>query len=133
LIGLDTNVLVRYIVEDEPKQTKIATDFISKNCSLDSPCLIGQISLCELTWVLESNYGQSRKKISLIIEKILMVGELEVLNSEVAWKALNDYKTSNADFSDHLLARKNESEGCEVTVTFDKKASKQPAFRLLKS
>ncbi len=131
MIGLDTNVLVRYLVNDEPRQAIIATDFIKEQCTLDAPCFVGHITLCELVWVLESNYGQRRKEISLIIEKLLRIGELEVMKSEVAWKALNDYKSSNADFSDHLLARKNESVGCKTTVTFDKKASKQPAFTLL--
>ena len=132
MIGLDTNVLVRYLVDDEPKQTLIVTNFIKEHCTLDTPCFVGHITLCELVWVLESNYGQGRKEISLIIEKLLRIGELEVMKSEVAWKALNDFKSSNADFSDHLLARKNESVGCKTTVTFDKKASKQPAFTLLK-
>ena len=132
MIGLDTNVLLRYLVEDEPTQAKIATDFIEEYCSLDSPCFVGQIALCELVWVLESNYGQSRKQIGLIIEKLLRIGDLEIMKSDVVWKALHDYKLSNADFSDHLLARKNESVGCKTTVTFDVKASKQPAFTLLK-
>lgn len=132
MIGLDTNVLVRYLVKDDPTQSKIATSFIKDKCTIDSPCFIGQIVLCELVWVLESNYDQNREEISVILEKILSIGELEVLKSEVAWRALNDYKVSNTDFSDHLLARKNESVGCKTTVTFDKKASKQPAFKLLK-
>ena len=54
------------------------------------------------------------------------------MDPETVWKALGDYKASNADFPDHLLARVNESKGCDATITFDKKAAKQPLFELLK-
>ncbi len=130
--ALDTNVLVRYLVQDDRKQSELASQFIEKNCTDGSPCFIGQIVLCELAWVLESNYDQSRGQIVSIIEQLLQVGQLEVMAPEVVWRALDDYKQSNADFPDHLLARVNESAGCESTVTFDRKASKQPAFELLK-
>ena len=129
--GIDTNVLVRYLVQDEPKQSKKAAAFIEKYCSIDELCFISHIVLCELTWVLESNYGQSRAAIAEIIEQLLLTAQLEIMESEVVWKAVRDYKNSNADFSDHLLARVNESNGCNETVTFDKKAGKQLLFKLL--
>ena len=88
--------------------------------------------MCELAWVLESNYGQGRAAIANVIEQILQVGQLEVMEPGVVYRALGDYKKSNADFPDHLLARANEHSGCDVTVTFDKKAAKQSAFELLK-
>jgi len=129
--GIDTNVLVRYLVQDEPKQSKKAAAFIEKHCSIDAPCFISHIVLCELSWVLESNYDQSRIAIATTIEQLLLTAQLEVMESEVVWKALHDYKSANADFSDHLLARVNESRGCDETVTFDKRAGKQPFFTLL--
>jgi len=131
LIALDTNVLVRYLVQDDPAQAKLATKFIENNCTEDEPCLVGQIVLCELAWVLESNYDQSRQQIAHVIEEMLQIGQLEVQQPEVVWRALSDYKNSNADFPDHLLARVNQSAGAEYTITFDKKASNQPAFELL--
>ncbi|MFT5097913.1 MAG: putative nucleic-acid-binding protein [Planctomycetaceae bacterium] len=131
MIAIDTNVLVRYLVQDDLAQAKRATLFIESNCTDNEPCFIGQIVLCELAWVLESNYGQDRENIAHIIEELLQVGQLEVQQPEVVWRALHDYKNSNADFPDHLLARVNQSTGCDFTVTFDKKASKQPAFQLL--
>ncbi len=130
--GLDTNVLVRYLVQDDVKQALQASKYIETYCTEESPCFIGQIVLCELAWVLESNYHQSRKEIATIVEQLLQVGQLEVMKPEVVWRALSDYRNSNADFPDHLLARVNEASGCEYTVTFDKKAAKQPAFELLK-
>ena len=109
----------------------MATRFIETQCTDDNPCFIGQIVLCELAWVLESNYQQNRAEIAAIIEQLLQVGQLEVMYPEVVWRALNDYKKSNVDFPDHLVARINESKGCETTLTFDKKASRQPSLQLL--
>ncbi|MCH9690567.1 MAG: type II toxin-antitoxin system VapC family toxin [Gammaproteobacteria bacterium] len=129
--GLDTNVLIRYLVQDNLKQSAQATCFIEEQCTDESPCFIGHITLCEMAWVLDSCYGEGRKKIAAVIEKLLQVNQLEVLDPAVVWQAVNDYMKSNADFSDHLLARVNESQGCEVTVTFDKKAGKQPGFEAL--
>ena len=130
--GLDSNVLVRYLVQDEPRQAALATRFIESQCTAESPCFIGQIVLCELAWVLESNYRQSRVEIASVIEQLLQVGQLEVMEPDIVWRALHDYKNSNADFPDHLLARINESKGCVTTVTFDKKAANQPLFQGLK-
>ena len=133
MIALDTNVLIRYLVQDDPAQAKLANSFIESNCTDDRPCFIGQIVLCELAWVLESNYDQGRTQIANIIEQLLQVGQLDVMQPEIIWRALADYKASNADFPDHLLARVNHANGCKVTITFDKKASRQPGFELLSS
>ena len=130
--GLDTNVLVRYLVQDDPKQASQASRFIETHCTEDSPCFVGQIVLCELAWVLQHNYNQNREQIASILSELLQVGELEVLEPDIVWRALEDYKKSNADFPDHLLARVNQAKGCDTTVTFDKKAAKQPAFQLLR-
>jgi predicted nucleic-acid-binding protein len=133
LIALDTNVLIRYLVQDDPIQAGLTTNFIETSCTEDDPCFIGQIVLCELAWVLEGNYGQNRQQIAHVIEELLQVGQLDVQQPEVVWRALSDYRNSNADFPDHLLARVNQSAGCDCTITLDKKASKQPTFKLLTS
>ena len=132
MIGLDTNVLIRYLVQDDRKQARQATSFIERNCTDDDPGFIGQIVLCELAWVLESNYNQTREQITAVIEQLLRVAQIELMEPEVVWRALNDYRSSNVDFPDHLLARVNESSGCEVTITFDKKAARHKPFQLLK-
>ncbi len=129
--GLDTNVLIRYLVQDDKKQSATASRFIENQCTDETPCFIGQIVLCEVAWVLETNYGQGRQQIANIIEQLLQIGQLEVSNPEIVWRALADYRKSNVDFPDHLLARAHESKGCDKTVTFDKKAAKQPAVELL--
>ena len=129
--SLDTNVLVRYLVQDDKRQAAAASQFIESECSPESPCFIGHIVMCELAWVLESNYRQGRAQVAQIIEGLLEVAELEVLEPEVVWRALRDYQHSNIDFPDHLLARVNESRRRAPTVTFDRKAARDPLFELL--
>lgn len=129
--GIDTNVLVRYLVQDHKQQSAKATRFIEQNCTADSPCVVGHIVLAELVWVLSANYEQTREEIAGIIERLLEAGEIDIEGSAVVWKSLRDYRASNVDFADHLIARHNQDEGCEFTVTFDKKAAKQPAFESL--
>ena len=129
--GIDTNVLVRYLVQDDATQAKSATTFIEQHCTADDPGFIGHIVFCELAGVLESNYDQSRMEIATIIEGLLQVVQVQAQDPEIIWRALNDYKQSNVDFPDHLLARINESNGCDTTFTFDKKAAKQTGFELL--
>lgn len=130
--GVDTNVLVRYLVQDDVKQSRAATRFIESECSGDSPGYIGLVTLCELAWVLESNYKVGTANIVSIIERLLCVEQFTVDQPSVVWRAVSDAKTSNADFPDHLVARIAEAAGCESTVTFDKKASKCHGFELLK-
>ena len=125
-------MLIRYLVQDDPRQSALATKYVETKCTVENPCFIGQIVLSEMVWVLESNYQQTHDQIATIIEQLLQVGQLEVMDPEVVWRALADYKASNADFPDHLVARINEFRGCDSTLTFDKKAAKQPMFELLK-
>ncbi len=129
--GIDTNVLIRYLVQDDATQAKSATTFIEQHCTAEDPGFVGHIVFCELAWVLESNYAQSRIQIATIIEELLQVVQMQAQDPEIIWRALNDYKKSNVDFPDHLLARINESNGCDTTFTFDKKAAKQTGFELL--
>lgn len=126
--GLDTNVLVRYLVQDDPQQTARATRFVEQECSPDAPGHLSHIVLCELVWVLESCYDQNRAGILRVLEAVLGVAELEVESPATVWLALDDYRSGKADFSDHLLARSNGSRGCETTVTFDGKAASSPGF-----
>ncbi|MCV6625527.1 MAG: type II toxin-antitoxin system VapC family toxin, partial [Cellvibrionaceae bacterium] len=119
------------LVQDDPKQAAVANEFIEKTCTEESPCFIGHITLCEIAWVLQSNYQQDRESIANVIEQLLHVGQLELMGPGEVWQALKDYGNSNADFPDHLIARVNEALGCEATVSFDKKAARQPGFELL--
>lgn len=131
MIGLDTNVLVRYIVQDDEEQSRLASTVLEKECSEKNPGYINIIVICELVWVLERAYGYEKKLIAGVLEQILATENLEVESSELVWKALRDYKTGQANFSDHLIAHLNDNAETRMTYTFDKKAAKNKLFKLL--
>ncbi len=128
MIGLDTNVLVRYLVEDDLEQAAKAADLIEQQCSEDEPGFVNRVVLCELVWVLESAYGYARATIAATIESLLRTAELEIDAVEAAWPALTAYRAGSADFSDALVGRTNRSAGCSGTATFDKGAASLEDF-----
>jgi predicted nucleic-acid-binding protein len=133
MIGIDTNVLLRVIVADEPRQAEVARSFIRNHCSSDDPGYVSHITLVELVWTLAKAYHLSREEIGAAVEQILETAQLDVESSNDVAAALRDYRRGPADFADCLLARINAAAGCEHTVTFDRKASKLPGFKLLPS
>ncbi len=130
--GIDTNVLVRYTVQDDPLQSKLAAQFIERECTLESPAFINGLVICELVWVLESAYEYSRHEIANVIEQILRTREFQIQESELLWQALWGYQNKGADFADHYIASINAQNGCKYTATFDKKAAKSEHFKYLK-
>lgn len=124
MIGIDTNVLVRYIAQDDLKQAARASKLIESECTVDDPGFIGLITLVELVWVSESCYGASKKDISTIITRLLSAKQLIVQDAEVVRKALNKFESVNADFSDCLVGLIADFAGCKTTFTFDKAAAK---------
>ena len=126
--GLDTNVLVRYITQDDPKQSRAASELMENTLTSEQPGYVNQIVLCELIWVLEDCYGQKRDQLSTVIEQLLRVAELRLEGTDSVRQALADFRNGNADFSDCLIARSNAANGCETTLTFDKKAKRSPGF-----
>jgi predicted nucleic-acid-binding protein len=132
MIGIDTNVLVRYIVQDDPAQAKVATHYIERNCTADSPGFINRIVLCEIVWILKRAYGYDKSIILNVIRQILLTAEFVTENSDVMWKALKEYESGQADFSDYIIGSSNLENGCECTVTFDKSVSANMDFILLK-
>ena len=131
MIGLDTNVVIRYLVQDDKKQSAAATRFIEKSLTTDVPGYINHITLCEIVWVLQRCYGLTKQQLRDIIEGLLTTKQLIAENVEVAWKALRVYDANSADFCDALIGQANIHSGCEHTVTFDKKAASLPGFDLL--
>lgn len=129
--GIDTNVLVRYIVQDDPAQSKQATYFVETTCSEECPVFITGIVLCELVWVLGGAYEYSRHSIAEVLEKILRIRQFRIYQSEILWNSLHDYQHKNIDFADSYIAHLNASNECEYTVTFDKKAARLKHFKQL--
>ncbi len=131
MIGIDTNVLVRYLLQDDPVQSRLASELMESNCNPNSPGLLSIISACELVWVLDSAYGYNRSQISVVLKGILSCPELQIERSDLLWQALADYEKGGAGFSDYLIAHANKANGAEITYTFDKRASRHKLFRLI--
>jgi len=124
MIGIDTNVLVRYIAQDDAAQSRRATSFIEKECNEAAPGFVGLVVLVEVAWVSESSYGADREDVADIVRRILSIKQLVVQDAETAWKALRLFESSKTDFADCLVERSAMAAGCKNVVTFDKQAAK---------
>ena len=123
MTGLDTNVLVRYLTQDDPIQSAQANQLIEQTFSEGKSLFINHIVLCELIWVLTRAYDYPKSDVVDVIEKILLVYQFEIEDKSSVLEALNDFKTSRADFADCLIGVKNANAGCEKTWSFDKATS----------
>lgn len=131
MIGLDTNVVVRYLTQDDPKQSQIVTRLMEKTLSSDEPGFISLVVLAEVVWVLTSLYSVDRAGVSEIVSGLLTTEQLRVENAELVWQAKRRYEASKADFSDALIAECAVAAGCKRAVTFDRSAAATSGFDLL--
>ena len=130
MIGLDTDIVVRYITQDDPAQSKKATHLI-ESLSAEAPGFITLVALVEVVWVLEKSYSATKRQIVDVLETLLRTKELIVERAEVVARALVLFVISRADFSDCLIARCAQAAQCEYTLTFDKVAANSAGMRLL--
>lgn len=132
MIGLDTNVVVRFLAQDDAVQSPIATRFIA-GLSREQPGLISAVVLAEITWVLSRAYEASREDIAKAVEGLLRSAELIVENADAAYRALGLYRASkSAEFADALIAQTAALAGASETVSFDKNAAAELGMRLLR-
>jgi predicted nucleic-acid-binding protein len=132
MIGLDTNVLVRYIMQDDLKQSPLATRLI-ESLSAESPGFVPLVSVVELFWVLSSAYELDRDQLVKAFEGLLRTKELIVDRAEIVWKAIRGFQSTNVDFADCLIERSAAAAGCEKTMTFDRGAAKGAGMTLVQS
>lgn len=123
MIGLDTNVLVRFIMQDDERQAQLASSLI-ESLRAEAPGFVSAVSVVELIWVLDSCYGLTRKQLAAALEGLLRTQELVVENAETMWKALRLFRDAKGGFADCLIACSASSAGCERTMTFDRDAAK---------
>ena len=130
MIGLDTNVLVRYIMQDDAAQSAKASALLDA-LTVEAPGWISIVSVVELAWVLGTAYGLGRAQLTEALEALLRTKELTVERAAVVWKAVRVYRDSKADFADCLIACAAVSAGCGRTMTFDRGAAKHAGMSLL--
>lgn len=131
MIGLDSNVLVRYFAQDDARQSAAASRLIEQELTEAEPGYVSLPALAEVAWVMVSCYAADRQTVQRVMEGMLSVPQLHVQNAEQVWCALRAYARGKADFSDALIAALVLDEGCRCTKTFDVAASREPGFELL--
>jgi predicted nucleic-acid-binding protein len=130
MIGLDTNVLVRYLTHDDPTQTAAAMR-VMNSLSFDSPGFLSLIVIAELVWVLAISYRYQKKEIEQVMENLLRSKELVLERAEIVSQALRMFRGGGADFADYLIERCAHAAECQYTLTFDEKAATVAGMRLL--
>lgn len=130
MMGLDTNVLVRYIMQDDPKQSPKANKLM-ESLEADQPGFISLISVIELYWVLTSCYDLNRAELSQALEALVRTQELVVDRADQVVRALRLFEQGNADFADCLIAVSASAAGCAQTMTFDVAAAKHTDMQLI--
>ena len=115
MIGLDTNLLVRYLTQDDPNQSRKASIEIEKGLSEGHMFFISDIVMCELVWVLETAYEYNRREIIPVLESILRTKQFRFENKDLLWKSLADYRNKKGGFADHLIGHIGHKAGCQAT------------------
>jgi predicted nucleic-acid-binding protein len=130
MIGIDTNILVRYLAQDDPVQSPRARQIIERLLSEQDPGFISLVTITETVWVLRSSYAMTDQAIAAALELILRVQTLFVQNEREVATAMIALRTGVASFDDALIGALGRWAGCSHTVTFDRKAARLPDFRL---
>jgi predicted nucleic-acid-binding protein len=130
MIGLDTNVLVRYIMQDDPVQSPKANRLI-ESLSDSNTGYITVVSIIEIYWVLTSSYGLTGTQVSRALEAILRTRQFLVERADQVVRALRVFEDGKADFADCLIERSATSAGCTQVMTFDVGASKHAGMTLV--
>ena len=131
MIGLDTNVLVRYMAQNDPVQSKIAADLIERRLTKSDPGFISIVAMTETASVLERVYGLSGAEIARAIERTLQTDVLVVESEQEIFTATVVLREGRGSIADALIAALGARAGCSATVTFDRRALRLPGFELL--
>ncbi len=130
MIGLDTNILVRYLAQDDLDQAAKATKLMEKSLSDSDPGFISIVAMVETVWVLERAYGLSNREIAAAIERILATDVLIVQREQEVFTAMIALRNGHSSFADALIGALGAEAGCARTLTFDRKAARLSYFEL---
>lgn len=128
MLGIDTNVLVRFLVRDDQTQFEKERKLLKREVSNGRRVFINQLVLLETEWVLRSRYGLAKTLMLETISGLLDAPDIQLEDEPAVEEALFIWRDANADFADCLIGARNRRLGCRATVTFDTKASKLSGF-----
>lgn len=132
MIALDTNLLVRLLTNDDPRQSAKVERWLHEHATAQTPVYVDHVVLCELAWVLERSYGYPRREVHRAIQSLLDFDQLKIEATTQVTQALAHYAEGSADFSDYLLAVRTSAAGCASVLTLDKEAARSSTHTLLR-
>ena len=132
MIALDTNLLVRLLTNDDPRQAAKVETWLRVHATPQSPAYVDHVVLCELGWVLERSYGYARGDVHDALATLLAHEQLKFESPGLIRRALALYREGPADFSDYLLAVRAHAAGFSPVLTLDKKAARTATHELLR-
>jgi predicted nucleic-acid-binding protein len=130
MIGLDTNILVRYLSQDDPVQSPKAKEILERRLTEKDPGFVSVVAMVETVWVLDRAYGVSSQEISGAVERMLQTDVLIVENEQEVFTAMVALRSGEGSFADALIGALGTRAGCARTLTFDHKALRLPGFEL---
>ncbi len=131
MTGLDTNVLVRYLTQDDRAQARRAESAIIKATAGGGRCAISPLVLCELVWVLRGAYKTPKDDVLAALDGILSTEAFEIIDRHLVQGAVELYRLGRADLSDFVIGLSHVAAGCAETVTFDRALRGVAGFRTL--
>jgi predicted nucleic-acid-binding protein len=131
MIGLDTNILIRYLTQDDPVQSAKATEILERRLTPKNPGFVSVVAMVETVGVLDRAYGLTAQKIAAAVERLLQVEVLAIENEQEVFTAMVALKQGHGSFADALIAELGVRAGCTRTLTFDQKALRLPSFELV--
>ena len=131
MIGLDTNILIRYLTQDDPIQSVKANEIFERRLTRTNPGFVSVVVMVEAVWVLERAYGLTGQEIATAVERLLQVEVLVIENEQEVFTAMLALKQGHGTFADAVIAELGALAGCTRTLTFDQKAVRLPGFELV--
>lgn len=128
MIGIDTNVLVRFLTLDDEEQVERVERLIDEALARSEPLHIDSIVLCETAWVLRSVYGLSREEVAGALERIVDARQFSIEDRDSVRRAVASFRSGPGDFADYLIGERNRRIGCRTTMTFDQPLGSSPLF-----
>jgi predicted nucleic-acid-binding protein len=130
MIGLDTNILVRYLTQDDPVQSRTATEILERGLTEDNPGFVSIVAMVETAWVLERAYGFSGTEIAAAVERMLQADALVVESEFEVFTAMIAAKEGHGSFADAVIGALGAKAKCSCTLTFDEKVLRLAGFEL---
>lgn len=132
MIALDTNLLVRLLVQDDASQARAVERLFARARRDRTPLFVADVVLCELVWVLARRAKQSRAEIAAAVERLLDAEMMVLPDAGIARRALAAYRDGTGDFADYVIREQALSAGAVEVVTFDRAVKGEPGFRVLR-